>query len=269
MAGMPSRSSKASGPSLILSDWNMPEMNGIDFLKELKARKHPTPLGFVTSESTPDMRAAAVAAGAVFLLTKPFTTADVRHAMETAGFKPQSAMRGTSERTIIGRQEFGPELMVQVVGHLVNQQIMVRPGPALPPGQVPGVTCTWIDDENKLVYGGLCEMSLAAALGAAIGLRPSSAVSSFIKDGGIPEELQPDCREVFNVMSRAFTDAGSIHVRLAEISFAPQPAIQAAVDLNANATGRMDFKMTVGEYGAGRLALVSMAPNFIVLGANA
>ena len=37
-------------PDLVLSDWNMPEMNGIDFLKKLREDGNTTCFGFITSE---------------------------------------------------------------------------------------------------------------------------------------------------------------------------------------------------------------------------
>lgn len=58
---------------LILSDWNMPEMTGIDFLKNLRASGSSTPFCFVTSEGSEEMREMASAAGAVGLIAKPFT----------------------------------------------------------------------------------------------------------------------------------------------------------------------------------------------------
>jgi two-component system chemotaxis response regulator CheY len=60
-------------PALVISDWNMPEMNGIELLKELNKRKVSVRFGFVTTEGTPDMRAMADEAGALFLIAKPFT----------------------------------------------------------------------------------------------------------------------------------------------------------------------------------------------------
>lgn len=62
-----------SKPDLILCDWNMPEMNGLDFLKSLRARSMSIPFGFVTTESSPEMRATAFSEGAAFLIAKPFT----------------------------------------------------------------------------------------------------------------------------------------------------------------------------------------------------
>jgi two-component system, chemotaxis family, chemotaxis protein CheY len=60
-------------PDLIVSDWNMPEMSGIDLLRALRSQGCEVPFGFVTSESTPEMREKANEAGAQFLIAKPFT----------------------------------------------------------------------------------------------------------------------------------------------------------------------------------------------------
>ncbi|WP_232681573.1 response regulator [Nocardioides sp. R-C-SC26] len=64
---------QAQSPGLVLSDWNMPEMTGIDLLEALRAQGNTTPFGFVTSEGSDDMRARATGAGALFLIAKPFT----------------------------------------------------------------------------------------------------------------------------------------------------------------------------------------------------
>ncbi len=60
-------------PDVIISDWNMPNMNGLEFLQALKAENFPGLFGFVTTEGSPKMREAAMDAGAEFLVTKPFT----------------------------------------------------------------------------------------------------------------------------------------------------------------------------------------------------
>lgn len=63
----------AHAPDLVLSDWNMPELNGIDFLQALRSEGNQIRFGFVTSESTDAMRALAAQSGALFLIAKPFT----------------------------------------------------------------------------------------------------------------------------------------------------------------------------------------------------
>ena len=63
---------EADAPDLVLTDWNMPEMNGIDLLRHVRASGNTVRFGFVTSEGTDDMRQLASDEGAEFLITKPF-----------------------------------------------------------------------------------------------------------------------------------------------------------------------------------------------------
>jgi len=64
-------------PDLILSDWHMPVMSGLEFKQALDAEGFSIPFGFVTSEGTEAMRRRAAEAGANFLLAKPFTSGDM------------------------------------------------------------------------------------------------------------------------------------------------------------------------------------------------
>jgi len=64
---------KSENPDLVLSDWNMPEMTGIEVLRQLRAAGDDVKFGFVTSECTPEMQQAAEAAGSLFFIVKPFT----------------------------------------------------------------------------------------------------------------------------------------------------------------------------------------------------
>jgi len=68
---------RAQKPDMILSDWHMPEMTGIELLGALNAEGFEIPFGFVTSESTREMVDLATEGGAMFLLAKPFTTEDM------------------------------------------------------------------------------------------------------------------------------------------------------------------------------------------------
>jgi two-component system chemotaxis response regulator CheY len=71
-------------PDVVLSDWNMPEMTGIELLEALNAAGTVPPFGFVTSESTPEMYDRAMANGAKFLVSKPFTPESLASALDSA-----------------------------------------------------------------------------------------------------------------------------------------------------------------------------------------
>lgn len=60
-------------PDLVLADWNMPNMTGIELLETLQEEGISCKFGFITTESNTNMRKRATDAGAKFLLQKPFT----------------------------------------------------------------------------------------------------------------------------------------------------------------------------------------------------
>ncbi|MBK7543579.1 MAG: response regulator [Candidatus Competibacteraceae bacterium] len=64
---------RKDAPDLIFSDWNMPNKTGLQLLEALNEEGYKIPFGFVTTESSAEMRAKASQAGAKFLITKPFT----------------------------------------------------------------------------------------------------------------------------------------------------------------------------------------------------
>lgn len=64
---------EAENPDLVISDWNMPEMNGIEFLAAVRESGNNVKFGFVTTEASEKMRDLATDTGANFLIAKPFT----------------------------------------------------------------------------------------------------------------------------------------------------------------------------------------------------
>lgn len=72
---------KAASPDLVLSDWNMPNMTGIELLERLSADGVKVKFGFVTTEATAEMKVRATSAGAQFLISKPFTPESFKEAL--------------------------------------------------------------------------------------------------------------------------------------------------------------------------------------------
>jgi len=76
--------------NLLLADWNMPEINGLDLLKRL--RKNPElaslPVVMVTTETEVEQMSAALAAGANEYVMKPFTKEILVEKLQLAGIHP-------------------------------------------------------------------------------------------------------------------------------------------------------------------------------------
>ncbi|WP_342738493.1 response regulator [Bradyrhizobium sp. B117] len=67
---------------LILSDVNMPGMNGLEMLPELRARRPDVPVIMITAYGDAETRKTALERGAQALLTKPIDFGQVRQAIE-------------------------------------------------------------------------------------------------------------------------------------------------------------------------------------------
>lgn len=71
---------KEDNIDLVISDWNMPNMTGLDFLKELRASDEYKALPFimVTAEGKKENVIAAVQAGVNNYIVKPFNAATLK-----------------------------------------------------------------------------------------------------------------------------------------------------------------------------------------------
>ena len=67
---------------LIFCDWNMPEMNGLEFIAEAR-KTHQMPIVMLTTEGTNDKMQEALGAGANAYVTKPFTPETLQEKMSS------------------------------------------------------------------------------------------------------------------------------------------------------------------------------------------
>jgi two-component system, chemotaxis family, chemotaxis protein CheY len=79
-------------PDIILLDWNMPVMNGLDFLRALRVmRGGDAPVViFCTTENTMERITQALDAGAQDFIMKPFDRDILRSKLEQNGLLPES-----------------------------------------------------------------------------------------------------------------------------------------------------------------------------------
>lgn len=64
---------KLSGVDIILTDWNMPEMDGLTFVKNVRTQNKTTPIVMVTTEAAKEEIVEAIKAGVNDYVVKPFT----------------------------------------------------------------------------------------------------------------------------------------------------------------------------------------------------
>jgi len=76
--------------TLVLADWNMPELNGFDLLKRLRQKPELASMAvvMVTTETELNQMTAALEAGANEYVMKPFTKEILVEKLQMAGIHP-------------------------------------------------------------------------------------------------------------------------------------------------------------------------------------
>ena len=71
---------------MIITDWNMPEMSGVDFIRAVRANQATSrlPVLMVTTNAAEDDIVEALKAGANNYVVKPFTSDTIREKIEAA-----------------------------------------------------------------------------------------------------------------------------------------------------------------------------------------
>ena len=85
-------------PDLVLLDYMMPDMSGLEVLKELRRRGHGLPVVMITAYATIERLAEAMKEGAYDLVTKPFDAHHLRIVIEKA-LGRQKAPNDTDAKT--------------------------------------------------------------------------------------------------------------------------------------------------------------------------
>ncbi len=84
---------RAGSFDFVISDWNMPNMDGLTLLKEIRAdgRLKDTPVLMVTAEATKENIITAAQAGASGYVVKPFTAATLGEKLDKIFKKMEKA----------------------------------------------------------------------------------------------------------------------------------------------------------------------------------
>lgn len=237
---------------LIVCDWNMSGMTGLELLEALRAAGWTVPFGFVTSESSADVVAAAMGAGASFLLAKPFRGEELceRVAAVLGGASPPASAGGTEE---LDR----PSALRSLLEGLLRKVVTVVPTPAGPARQAARWTAEYVDAAGEKVAMCVVEAPLASAMSAALTMMPPSVAEQWASSGALPDTLSENFHEVTNVIAKA-VHADGVRCVLRDIAgFAPGEQLPAIEEIKA-ARSNESYEVAVDGYGAGLLSLVTL-----------
>ena len=125
----------AAAPSCLVLDVKMPGLNGLELQARLAAEGRKDPIVFITAHGDVPMCAAALKAGAVDFLQKPFTSDSlleaVQSALARASRQTESDTAGRSARERLARLTARElEVFRLLLAGLLNKQVGARLGAA-------------------------------------------------------------------------------------------------------------------------------------------
>ena len=117
---------KAEKPDLVISDWNMPQMDGLEFLKALRTMDEFKSLPFImaTAQSDKGQQMAIMEAGGNAHCPKPFDEAQISSAIE----KALSGESGPSERVKKKRSIMGGRVELNVAHIQITDHLALGAG---------------------------------------------------------------------------------------------------------------------------------------------
>jgi two-component system chemotaxis response regulator CheY len=241
---------RAGGADLILCDWNMPRMSGLELLQRLRIGGDTRPFGFVTSEGTPAMRDVAEREGANFVLTKPFTADDFSSALSGVA---SSVAAATAKQGLPGAQHLN-----RVLETLMGRPIITRDAIQVVYPEDAAMVWHYVFEDGGLAAAGAMDLPLAAVLSAGFGLLPVGRIAQSLEAGSLELDLVDNVSEVLNILVALYTPMSDEHVRLGGIwrQGGGGDILPAVSELLSCRTRRLDAMVSIAGYGEGSLSMV-------------
>jgi two-component system chemotaxis response regulator CheY len=236
-------------PEVVIADWNMPGMNGLDLLGAVRARHPETKFGLVTSEAA-KVRAQAMEAGARFVVAKPVTADALREALGALD---------TSSPVVVPCADAVSELLSRLLGRRASASSCYR---AVLAGTKPVLIGVYQNAEGNDPRAMLAmDMDLAVRVGVAMNGEPATSVAPSLATGSFSATLLESLREFLSVAAGLLSRPGLSPVSLQSTHTQLRSLSPGAVALAVNPQAQAIFTVEIDGYGGGGLSVcVGAAP---------
>ncbi len=251
---------------LVLTDWYMPEMTGMELLVELKRQMLPFKVGFVTTETSPERLQQLKDAGALFVVNKPFDIETLHNAVLPI---LQGSVEGEQALTSYdsAKDDTGYDVVLPTVQSLTkildgytDLHVQVQTCPPTPMGykNLPNVMGLF-SDNLKDVLKVICVLDLPGAciMGGALNASPAEIVREAIANRALPKALLDNNTRLLKIISALFYDPDSQQdLKLRGVHLIPK-RFEKLDRLNRIDVGkRLDLKVGVEGYGEGLVTML-------------
>ena len=248
-----------SRPHLVITDWSMPEVSGLELLTFLKQRGLKTPVGMVTGNSSVDERHQALAAGAAFVIAKPFQPDElkqaIRRALDIPALPEKIQIQAPRFFTLGGR-------CIKAFGRMIGQTTSIEDAEVISLDGSIGFAAAFCDPAGLVRF--VVALEHALALAALKVMNPQSVDTSSPKQRRFNPKQRETLREVGNIFRGALTEETGLQLRLAHTiyrgdgGFRGKPWQPLLTSMPFLSSSRYCHRVSIDQFGGGRLSLFEL-----------
>ncbi len=255
-------------PTLILSDWHMPEMTGIELMHELSTAMLDIDIGFVTTESSPERIKEATDAGALFVVSKPFDTETLHNAV-----LPVLQRTGAKNSSLDIENEVRPNKLDNVEIVMPKSEslqkalkLLTVKEISLSEKDIDDPNANWLpcviglfgfDNEKNIKVVVVFDILAAMILGANSDSISKSMIGSAIKDKVIPKDVIANCERALNMISLVVNrEVASRELTMISMSTLTTNIDKLAVLVSRKGVTRIDYNVSNTDYDDGRIIIL-------------
>ncbi len=243
-------------PDMVLSDWHMPVMTGIEMAEELKNQKSDVKLGLITTERAQENVERARETGVLFVVQKPFTVQSLQEALlPIFSDHPLPEHEQQEEhRTTTFILPAIPQVQV-LLDNLLSVQVTLGEGTAQSFDSIPLVAGLYAGDDNVTQAIWITDIKAACALGASLTIIPPNEVFTSLRTREIPSGIFDNLREIYNVLGGLFhREEINQNVRLTAAHIIKKPNEKLKQLMSSPGVQRVDIEINSEDYGKGLLS---------------
>ena len=231
----------------------MPEVSGLELIKFLKQRGLKAPIGMVTGHTSVEDRHQALAAGAAFVIAKPFQPdalkQGVRRALDIPALPAKIQIRDPRIYTLGGR-------CIKSFGQMIGQTISIEDASGLSLDGSIGFAAAFCDEAGPVRF--VLAMEYALAIAALKVMARQSAPISADKRSRFTPKQRETLHEVGNIFRGALTEETGLQLRLAHTVFRGDGGFrgkpwQPLLSSMPFSSSHYYHRVTIDQFGGGRL----------------
>lgn len=254
-------------PKLILSDWHMPEMTGLELMHELSKAMLDIDIGFVTTESSPERIKEATDAGALFVVSKPFDVETLHNAVLPVLQRTGAKNTSLNLEEPASQDNKKLEISLPKSGSLQKAlKLLTIKEIEMSTTDIDDPNNNWLpciiglfglDNQKNIKIVVVFDILAAMILGADSETISRTMIDLAIKDKVIPKDVITNCERALHMISLVINrDVSDHELTMISMSTLTTNVDKLAVLVGRKGVTRTDYNVSSKEYSDGRIIIL-------------